>query len=77
MSKYPQIDSQINSALTAESSNSPDAGALWTRADRTVTDQAPVVALDTPSAIDFVSARVGNYQYSFQQAMLWDQLSVR
>jgi YVTN family beta-propeller protein len=73
----PQLDSQIKSALTAESSNSPDAGVLWTRADRTVTDQAPVVALDTPSEIDFVSARVGNYQYSFQQAMLWDQLSVR
>jgi hypothetical protein len=35
------------------------------------------VALDTPSEIDFVSARVGNYQYSFQQTMLWDQLSVR
>jgi len=73
----PKLDSQINSALTAESSNSPRAAALWTRADRTVTDQAPVVALDTPSEIDFVSARVGNYQYSFQQTMLWDQLSVR
>lgn len=73
----PHLDSQINGALTAESSNSPRAAALWTRADRTVTDQAPVVALDTPSEIDFVSARVGNYQYSFQQTMLWDQLSVR
>ena len=64
-------------ALAAESNNSPDAAALLAQADRTVTDQAPVVPLDTPSNIDFVSARVGNYQYSFQQAMLWDQFWVR
>jgi ABC-type transport system substrate-binding protein len=50
---------------------------LWAQADRTVTDQAPVVPLTTGSAIDFVSARVGNYQYSFQQGILLDQLWVR
>jgi peptide/nickel transport system substrate-binding protein len=54
----------------------PRAPGAWAQADRTVTDQA-LVPLDTPSNIDFVSARVGNYQYSFQQAMLWDQLWVR
>jgi peptide/nickel transport system substrate-binding protein len=73
----PRLDAQIQTALAAESSNSPDAPALWARADRTVTDGAPVVPLITPSVIDFVSARAGNYQYSFQQAMLWDQLWVR
>jgi YVTN family beta-propeller protein len=73
----PRLDAQIDRALAAESNNSPQAAALWGQADRTVTDQAPVVALDTPSQIDFVSSRVGNYQYSFQQNMLWDQLWVR
>jgi YVTN family beta-propeller protein len=73
----PRLDSQINGALAAESNNSPQAAALWGQADRTVTDQAPVVPLATPSQIDFVSSRVGNYQYSFQQNMLWDQLWVR
>jgi peptide/nickel transport system substrate-binding protein len=73
----PRLDAQISSALTAESNNSPDSAALWAQADRTVTDQAPVVPLATPSNIDFVSSRVGDYQYSFQQAMLWDQLWVR
>ena len=73
----PQLDSQIQSALAAEANNSPDAAALWARADRTVTDQAAWVPLTTQSATDFVSSRVGNYQYSFQQGVLLDQLWVR
>jgi YVTN family beta-propeller protein len=71
------LDSQIQSALAADSANSPDAGALWARADRALTDEAPVVPLTTGSAIDFVSSRVGDYQYSFQQGILLDQLWVR
>jgi hypothetical protein len=41
------------------------------------TDDAPWVPLTTQSTIDFVSARVGNYQYRFQQGVLVDQLWVR
>lgn len=38
----------------------------------------PIVALTIPSAADFVSARLGNYQYSFQDsAVLPDQFWVR
>jgi peptide/nickel transport system substrate-binding protein len=66
-----RLDAQFDTALGAESNNSPDAGALWAQADRTVTDQAPIVPLTTPSSIDFVSARVGNYQYPLQQEQLW------
>ena len=73
----PKLDAQMNSALAAESNNSPDADALWAQADRTATDDAPAVPLTTPSEIDFVSARVGDYQYSFQQGVLLDQLWVR
>ena len=73
----PRLDAQINRALAAASNNSPDAAALWAQADRTVTNQAPVVPLTTPSETDFVSARVGDYQYSFQQGVLLDQLWVR
>ena len=72
-----QVDAQIANALTAESDNSPDTAALWAQADRTVTDQAPIVALTIPPNIEFVSARLGNYQYSFQQGTLIDQLWVR
>ena len=73
----PKVDAEINHALAAESDNSPDVAALWAQADRTATDDAPVVALATPSETDFVSARVGDYQYSFQQGVLLDQLWVR
>jgi YVTN family beta-propeller protein len=73
----PQLDAQIQSALAAESNNASDAAALWAHADRTVTDQAPVVPLDTPSTLDLVSSRVRDYQYSFQQGMLLDQAWVR
>jgi peptide/nickel transport system substrate-binding protein len=73
------LDAQIASALAAESQNSPDAPALWAQADRTVTDQAPAIPLVTPTNIDFLSSRVGNYQYNQYAGtpMLLDQLWVR
>jgi peptide/nickel transport system substrate-binding protein len=73
----PRLDSEIQRALAAEGNNSPDVGSLWAQADRTVTDDAPWVPLTTQSTLDFVSPRVGNYQYSFQQGVLVDQLWVR
>ena len=72
-----RLDSKIAGALAAESSNAPDTAALWAQADRTATDQAPAVPLTTVSDIHLVSARVGNYQYSFAQGVLLDQLWVR
>jgi peptide/nickel transport system substrate-binding protein len=72
-----KLDAQINNALAAESSNAPDTAALWAQADRTATDQAPAVPLVTTSFIQLVSTRVGNYQYSFQQGVLLDQLWLR
>jgi peptide/nickel transport system substrate-binding protein len=75
-----QLDAQIKAALAAESNNSPEAASLWAQADRTATDAAPVVALDNPSNIDFVSSRVGNYQYSITSTgggIFADQLWVR
>ncbi len=75
----PQLDAQINSALAAESNNSPDAAALWAQADRTATDQAPAVPLTIPSNSYLVSQRVGNYQYSLTApfGIPVDQLWVR
>jgi peptide/nickel transport system substrate-binding protein len=72
-----RLDAQINSALAAESNNSPDTAARWAQADRTATDQAPAVPLTTNTDIHLVSARVGNYEYSFQLGVLLDQLWVR
>jgi peptide/nickel transport system substrate-binding protein len=72
-----RLDAQANSALAAESNNAPNTAALWAQADRTATDEAPAVPLTTSSDIHLVSARVGNYQYSFQWGVLLDQLWVR
>jgi peptide/nickel transport system substrate-binding protein len=72
-----RLDAQISSALAAESNNLPDTASLWAQADRTATDQAPAAPLATTSDIHLVSERVGNYQYSFQQAVLLDQLWVK
>jgi peptide/nickel transport system substrate-binding protein len=73
----PRLDAQISSALAAESNNSPDTATLWAQADRTATDDAPAVPLVTTSDIHLVSARVGNYQYSFPLGVLLDQLWVK
>ena len=48
-SATPSSTPRSNSALAAESNNSPDAAALWAQADRTATDDAPAVPLTTPS----------------------------
>ena len=75
----PRLDAQINSALAAQSNNSPDAAALWSQADRTATDQAPAITLNIPSNSHLVSARVGNSQFSLTApfGVLLDQLWVR
>jgi YVTN family beta-propeller protein len=72
----PQFDATVRTALAAEAAGSPSAG-LWADADRQYTDQAPVVSLAVPYELDFVSHRVGNYQFNPQVGVLIDQLSVR
>ena len=72
-----KIDAQIGRALSLQAS-SPDAvGPLWAQIDHEIVDQAPWVPMTNPKAIDFVSERVGGYQYNPQWGMLIDQLWVR
>ena len=52
------------------------ADALWAAADRRLTDQAAVLPLDNPKALTLLSRRVGNFQYSQQWGILYDQLWV-
>jgi YVTN family beta-propeller protein len=73
----PQFDATVRSALAADAANSPTATALWAKADRQFTWQAPVLDFVTPSITDFVSSRVGDYQYNAQTGILIDQLWVR
>jgi peptide/nickel transport system substrate-binding protein len=73
----PSFDATVRTALAAQAAGSPAATALWAKADRQFTDQAPQMNLVTPSITDFVSRRVGNYQYNPQLGVLLDQLWVR
>ena len=63
------------SAVVAESNNASDTAALWAQATRP--QPAPAVPLTTQTDTHLVFAGVGNYQYSFAQGVLLDQLWVR
>jgi peptide/nickel transport system substrate-binding protein len=73
----PGIDRQINRALALEATDPAAATSLWSRLDREVVDRAPMVPLVNPKQVDFLSSRVGNYEYNPQLGMLLDQLWVR
>jgi peptide/nickel transport system substrate-binding protein len=72
-----RLEATIRRAYAAEEANSPTATALWETAARQATDAAPLVPLATPDELDFVSRRVGNYQYNPAQGILLDQVWVR
>jgi hypothetical protein len=55
----------------------PGADQQWARIDHELADQAPLVPLVNRTWIDFVSKRVGNYQFSWQAGPLLDQFWVR
>jgi len=71
------IDRQVEQALTDQATNPDAARGLWESVDRQTVDQAPWVPLVNPKAVDVLSKRVGNYQYSPPLGMLIDQLWVR
>jgi peptide/nickel transport system substrate-binding protein len=73
----PRIDAQIAQALKIQGTDPDAAVRLWVRIERELVDLAPWVALFTPQWADFVSKRVGNYQYNPAWGILLDQLWVR
>jgi len=73
----PEFDRMVDRALRVQQADPSAAGALWASIDRTVVDQALYVWLENPVVVDFVSARVGNYQYSSTWEVLLSQLWVR
>jgi peptide/nickel transport system substrate-binding protein len=73
----PRIDAQVKQALALQPSASNAAGALWTRIDREIVDQAPWVPVYNPRSLVMLSGRVGNYQFDPYLSVLIDQLWVR
>jgi peptide/nickel transport system substrate-binding protein len=72
------IDSQQATAEKLELTNPTAANKLWGQIDKTImTTEAPWVPLFNPKLVDFVSKRVGNYQFSLQFYMYVDQLWVK
>jgi peptide/nickel transport system substrate-binding protein len=72
-----RIDRQMTRARSLAATDPALASSLWSTVDHELVDQAPIVPLVNPKQIDFLSRRVGNYQYSPQWGVLLDQLWVR
>jgi peptide/nickel transport system substrate-binding protein len=71
------IQAKMNQAEQTGVSNPSAANNIWAEVDHEMTDQAPWVDLFNPKQIDFLSSRVGNYQWNPQWYILIDQLWVK
>jgi YVTN family beta-propeller protein len=72
-----ELEAAIRRAERAQLTDPQLAGGLWAIADRTIVDLSPFVPIGNLNAMDFVSARVGNYQSHPQWGILFDQLWVQ
>jgi peptide/nickel transport system substrate-binding protein len=68
------VDAAIAQALRVQATSPQAANRLWAHVDRLVVDRAPWIPIANFNWIEFVSKRVGNYQYHPQYAMLIDQV---
>ena len=71
------VDSTIKTALSQGATSTAAANQSWAKADQQIVDQAPWLPMFNPKNIDFVSKRVGNYQFSPQWLFLLDQAWVQ
>ena len=60
------IDAKMQEALALGVTDPDAANKMWAEIDKAVTDQAPAAALFTPKHLDFVSKRLGNFQFNSQ-----------
>jgi YVTN family beta-propeller protein len=73
----PSIDAKMTRATALQATNPPAATLLWQQIERELLAQAPLLPTDNRRNSDFVSKRVGNYQYNPQWGVLLSQLWVR
>jgi peptide/nickel transport system substrate-binding protein len=69
----PQIDRQMKHAKALQASSPRAAAAVWARIDRELVDQAAWVPVVNERVVDFVSARVRNYQFHPYWGFIADQ----
>ena len=56
----------MKAALALGVTDPEGANKMWAEIDKAVTDKAPAAALFTPKHLDFVSKRIGNFQFNSQ-----------
>ena len=61
-----KIDARMQQALALSVTDAEGANQIWSEVDRSITDQAPAAVLFVPRQVDFVSKRVGNFNFSPQ-----------
>jgi hypothetical protein len=67
----------MNLADAQQTTNPAQAATTWATVDKAVTFAAPWVPLANLNNVDFLSARVTNYQYNPFFGILLDQLQIR
>jgi YVTN family beta-propeller protein len=72
----PSLDRGMARAEAVQVQDPPAAAALWQKIEREILARAPVVPVFNRQNVDFVSKRVGNYEYHPQWGVLLDQLWV-
>jgi peptide/nickel transport system substrate-binding protein len=61
-----EIDAKMKDAMKLGVTDQTAANKMWAEIDKAVTDKAPAAVLFTPKHLDFVSKRVGNFQFNPQ-----------
>jgi peptide/nickel transport system substrate-binding protein len=69
----PALDREMHRAGLLELRTPAQANTLWTRIDRTLTDQADWVPTVNAREVDLVSKRLGNYEFNPVWGFLADQ----
>jgi len=61
-----EMEAKMASAMTTAVTDRKKADAIWAEVDKMAVDQAPWAVLVNPKHVDFVSKRVGNFQFNPQ-----------
>ena len=61
-----EIEKRMQEAMALAVTDEAAANKLWAGIDKSVTDAAPAAILFTPKHLDFVSTRLGNFQFNSQ-----------
>jgi YVTN family beta-propeller protein len=73
----PALDRRMHRAHALEVANPRAAASVWAQVDRELVDRAAWVPLVNPRQIDFVSARIKNFQHHPYWDIMADQLSLK